>query len=375
MAQAGDSDFEPWLRLIRTPGLGPSGARRLLQHFGSAAAAASARSWSSAGLDSALQRACRAVPTQDLEADLQWLQSPAHDLITATDPRYPERLGQLPGAPLALFTRGDPELLGRPQIAIVGARSATPQGLENAQAFAAELCRRGLVVTSGLALGVDAAAHRGALAAGGLTIAACATGLDRVYPARHRDLAHQIIEEGLLVSEFPTGVTARAESFPRRNRIISGLSLGVLVVEAANPSGSLVTARHAAEQGRELFAIPGSIHNPMARGCHRLIRDGAKLVETAADILEEIAPQLGLFLPNAQTTGAEPPAQTTAAVDADSAAGRVLAAVGDASTAPDQIIASSGLSAAQVSAELLILELAGRISRLADGGYMRTGKS
>ena len=265
------------------------------------------------------------MPTQDLEADLQWLQSPAHDLITATDPRYPERLGQLPGAPLALFTRGDPELLGRPQIAIVGARSATPQGLENAQAFAAELCRRGLVVTSGLALGVDAAAHRGALAAGGLTIAACATGLDRVYPARHRDLAHQIIEEGLLVSEFPTGVTARAESFPRRNRIISGLSLGVLVVEAANPSGSLVTARHAAEQGRELFAIPGSIHNPMARGCHRLIRDGAKLVETAADILEEIAPQLGLFLPDAQTAGAEPPAETTAAVDADSAAGRVLA--------------------------------------------------
>lgn len=371
MAFADDSDFEPWLRLIRTPGLGPSGARQLLQHFGSAAAAAGARSWSSAGLDAALQRACAAVPSQDIAADLQWLQAPGHDLITAADPRYPERLAQLPAAPLALFSRGDPDLLARPQIAIVGARSASPQGLENAQAFAAELCRRGLVVTSGLALGVDAAAHRGALAAGGLTIAACATGLDRVYPARHRELAHQIIQEGLLISEFPTGVTARAEFFPRRNRIISGLSLGVLVVEAANPSGSLVTARHAAEQGRELFAIPGSIHNPMARGCHRLIRDGAKLVETAADIFEEIAPQLRLFLP-AEAAPGEAPQQASA--EPGGVRGQVLAAVGDASTATDQIISSTGLSFAQVSAELLALELAGQVSRLADGGYMRSGR-
>lgn len=265
-----------------------------------------------------------------------------------------------------LFVQGDPEVLAMPQIAIVGARNASPQGLENAQAFAAELARGGFIVTSGLALGIDGAAHRGALSAG-YTIAVCGTGLDRVYPARHRNLAHQIVDGGgALVSEYPCGVAALAENFPRRNRIISGLTLGVLVVEAARESGSLITARYALEQGREVFAIPGSIHNPMARGCHALIRQGAKLVETVQDLFEELAPALGTQRANdkRQVNGAGSKAAEVTDVG-------VLGALNDAPQTVDQLADRVGQPVGELQVVLTTLELQGQVAMTADGRYQR----
>jgi DNA processing protein len=238
---------------------------------------------------------------------------------------------------------------------MVGARSASAQGLENAQAFAAELARCGLTITSGLALGIDAAAHRGALAADGFTVAVCGNGLDRVYPARNKELAHAIAARGLLISEFPTGTPPQAEHFPRRNRIISGLALGVLVVEAARESGSLITARLAGEQGREVFAIPGSIHNPLARGCHALIREGAKLVETVEDIFSELGP----LLPAARAAAAPDGA---AATPQDPVQARVLAALGFETLAMDHLVGRLGLPVEQIGAALLALELEGLVA-------------
>lgn len=359
-----------WLRLLRTPGLGPAMGARLLQQWRDPQeiVAATAAQWQRAGVDAERHAACRAVDGAEIDRDLEWLAQPGCCLLTIDDSRYPSRLRHISSAPLALFCKGDVDLLERPQLAIVGARSATPQGLENARAFAAELVRYGLVVTSGLALGVDAAAHEGALSESGLTLAVCGTGLDRVYPARHRELAHRICAEGLLISEFVPGTVAKAEHFPRRNRIISALSLGVLVVEAARQSGSLITARLAAEQGRELFAIPGSIHNPMARGCHQLIREGAKLVETAADILEELAP----LLPKSPPAAASEPRATTNE-PASEALQQLLNAMGDEPVAPDTMAGRLRWDHAQLSAVLLEAELAGLAERLNDGRYMRCG--
>lgn len=222
-----------------------------------------------------------------LESDLEWLSAPGHHLLTFDNPDYPSLLKRIPDPPVALWLVGDPLLLWQPQLAIVGSRNPTRGGLENARAFAAYLTQQGLLITSGLADGVDAAAHESALRSGP-TIAVLGTGVDIIYPARNRPLGAQIAADGLLVSEFPLGTRARPSHFPSRNRIISGLSLGTLVIEAGYRSGSLITARLASEQGREIFAIPGSIHNPMARGCHRLIRDGAQLVETGKDVLQEL---------------------------------------------------------------------------------------
>ena len=343
--------------------------RPVLQVLGGAAAMLDAgpRAWTRHGLSERAAAAIRAVDEADIERDLAWLAEPGRGLIGDGDPAYPDALAREPSAPLALFYRGDPEVLSQPQLAIVGSRNATVQGLDNARAFAAELGRRGLVITSGLALGIDGAAHEGALAAGGLSVAVCATGLDRVYPARHRELAQRIEAEGVLLSEFPVGVGARAEHFPRRNRIISALSLGVLVVEAAERSGSLITGRYALEQGRELFAIPGSIHNPMTRGCHRLILDGAKLVETAADILEEIAPALA-ERPRPSAAGQGKPVP-------DGDAGVVLERLGDAPQSIDGLAQSLGWPVPRLTAALLALELESLVARGADGSYMRRRQS
>lgn len=355
-----------WLALIRAPGIGPARSVQLLEAFHTAEGIFSAgpRGWRSIGLE-ANRFEGLAKPDWDLvEQDLRWLDAPGRDLITIEDPRYPVLLRETTGAPLALFTQGDPELLPLPQLGIVGARSASPQGLENARAFAAELAKRGLIVTSGLALGIDGAAHQGALEVDGLTTAVFGTGLDRVYPARHRDLAHRIAEKGLLVSEFSPGVSGQAGHFPRRNRIISGLSLGVLVVEATLESGSLITARFANEQGRDVFAIPGSIHNAMARGCHRLIRQGAKLVETVDDILEEIAPHIARHAP-ARAKAAEGDPQDAA----------LLAAFGDDPLSFDQIITRSGLSVDALSTALLRLEMDGQVVAASGGRYQRVKRS
>ena len=236
-------------------------------------------------------RAFLAAPGWDrVEPDLRWAEDESHHILTLHDLAYPRLLREIADPPPLLFVHGNPALLSRPQIAIVGSRNPSAGGRSLAEDFARSLCRSGLIVTSGMALGIDAASHQGALRAKGGTIAVAGTGPDRIYPARHRSLAQAIVEQGAIISEFSLGTPALPGNFPRRNRIISGLSLGVLVVEAACKSGSLITARLAAEQGREVFALPGSIHNPLARGCHRLIRQGAKLVEDIGDILEELGP-------------------------------------------------------------------------------------
>lgn len=362
--------MQAWLRLIRAKGLGNASVLLLLTRFGSAEAicAATAAQWRSAGVE----KSPALLPPADdpqVVADAAWLAAGPHrHLITLLDARYPEALRAITTPPLALFVRGDASLLAQPQLAVVGARSATPQGLENARAFAAELARRGVLITSGLAIGVDGAAHQGALDAKSPTIAVCGTGLDRVYPARHKTLAQAILEGGgALVSEFAPGTESIAANFPRRNRIISGLSLGVLVVEASRESGSLITARRASEQGREVFAIPGSIHNPLAKGCHQLIREGAKLVESVDDILLELAPKLGAWL-REQT-----PAAASPAVEAedDAVTRKLLAALSDAPQSVDALIAATGLAPEQLGSALLSLELDGRAAVAAGGNFMR----
>jgi DNA processing protein len=361
--------LRPWLVLSRAPGIGSVAVHKLLRTFPSIAAAvgASARALRAAGLSDAQVRGLQHPDAEALQRDLDWLAQPGCHALAIDDPRYPAALREVAQAPPLLYVQGDPDWLGLPQVAVVGARSASPQGLENARAFAAELARRGLVITSGLAQGIDGAAHRGALDAGGGTVAVCGTGLDRVYPARHRELAHAIAEHGALVSEFPLGVPALGENFPRRNRIISGLSMGVLVVEAARESGSLITARLALEQGREVFAIPGSIHNPMARGCHALIRQGAKLVESVDDVLEELGPLLGTRRAAIETGSV--PGRTETAHDGIEA--EVLLALGDEAVPVDTLAARVQQPIAALQAALTRLELAGEVVAAAGGRYQR----
>ncbi|MGE0079801.1 MAG: DNA-processing protein DprA [Thiohalomonadaceae bacterium] len=358
-------DLKRWLALLRAPGLGPKACRELVAHAGGIERlflepppdlAPELRSW--------LRRPDWAAA----EADLAWAEGEHRHILIPSDPRYPPLLASIPDAPPVLYVVGDPAPLACPQLAMVGSRNPTPGGAETAYAFARHLAGAGLVITSGLALGVDAASHKGTLDAPGQTIAVAGTGLDRVYPARHKALAHAIAAQGALVSEFPPGTQPLPFHFPRRNRIISGLSLGTLVVEAALGSGSLITARAAVEQGREVFAIPGSIHNPLARGCHRLIREGAKLVETAGDILEELAPQLRAALAEAETT------DVPAAVELEPAARRLLESLDQAPTAVDLLVERSGLTADTVSSILLVLELQGYVASAPGGHYIRTGK-
>jgi DNA processing protein len=361
-----DPQVRHWLALIRAPGIGPGTALRLLTHFGDPQAlfAAGREAWVAAGVPLALQDSLQHPDGPGVEQDLRWLAGDRCHLLPWNDPRYPPLLREVAHAPIALFCHGDPALLERRQLAIVGARSATRQGIETAEGFAAELTRCGVLVTSGLALGIDGAAHRGALAAGGATVAVCATGLDRIFPARHRELAHEIAQRGALVSEFPTGTPPLAEHFPRRNRIISGLALGVLVVEAAPQSGSLITARLAAEQGREVFAVPGSIHSPMSRGPHALIRLGAKLTESVPDILDELAAQFGE--PFAPARAVALPAEAL-----EPERQRVLDAVGFEPTPFDRLIERLAMPVDALSAALLALELDGRIAAAPGGAYQR----
>lgn len=362
------------LFLITIPGMGPKRLRCLLDAFVDPITAlhASSSDWQAAGLPQALATARPRGDHERVDAMLHWLASdPMHQLLIPGDTHYPDSLHSLPDAPAALFARGDVRLLQDPQLAIVGARNATTGGLSNARAFARHLAGAGLIITSGLALGIDAAAHEGALAASGATIAVMGTGPDVIYPKQHHALAERILQSGgLLMSEWPPGTPARKEHFPRRNRLISGLSEGVLVVEASIQSGSLITARLASEQGREVFAIPGSIHNPLARGCHRLIRDGAKLVETAQDIFEELAPRLGARLRTEIRLDHAPTATDAAPVQDDHA--RLLDLLGFDPQSADHLIHASGLTPAEVSSILLMLELDGRVATLPGGLYCRT---
>lgn len=346
-----------WLRLTLIPGLGGESQRKLLAAFGLPEAIFGAGRLAARTVIG--DRADLLFDTDNAAAvgqALAWADEPGHAILTLGDEGYPRALLEIADPPTLLYVRGRAELLDSPALAVVGSRNATRQGLQTAENFAHALAREGLTVVSGLALGIDAAAHRGALNANGGTVAVIGTGADRLYPARNRDLALAIAEQGAIVSEFPLGTPAVAANFPRRNRIISGLSQGVLVVEAATESGSLITARLAAEQGRDVFAIPGSIHSPLARGCHRLLKEGAKLVEAAQDILEEIS----ALSPPAASPGQ--PAQ-----EGDP----VLAALGHDPCSLDDLADRTRLATDALLTQLLALELSGRVATLPGNRYQR----
>ncbi len=349
-----------WLRLALAPGVGNASLLRLLTAFGSPEAVlASSRTALTAHLSSAQCDALLAEPdAARLDAAHAWLGQPGNSLMTLADEDYPKSLLEIADPPALLFCKGRRALLSQPGLGVVGSRNATPQGVRDAEAFAHALSDAGLTIVSGLALGIDAAAHRGGLAGAGSSVAVIGTGLDRIYPARNKALAHQLAENGLIVSEFPLGTPPLPGHFPRRNRLISGLSRGVLVVEAAPDSGSLITARVAAEQGREVFAIPGSIHSPLARGCHALIKQGAKLVESAADILDELAWPQRLAPPRLRV----PP---------ETLPDPVLQALDGAPAALDVLAQRTGLTLDALSAKLLTLELDGRIASLPGGRYQK----
>jgi DNA processing protein len=363
-----------WLRLARLPGLHAGALGPLLAQGGSPLALLRepARRLAESGVAPAALQALRApADPADCELDLAWLRGgEQRRLIPWGSADYPGMLARLEDAPLVLFAEGDPTALLVPQLAVVGSRNPTALGRDTATQFAAHLVRSGLGIASGLALGIDAAAHRGALQGGGRTVAVVGRGLDAVYPRENEALARQIVASGgALVSDLPTGTPPLKQNFPRRNRLISGLSLGTLVVEAALQSGSLITARLASEQGREVFAIPGSIHNPLSRGCHRLIRQGAKLVETVDDIFAELEPivrALGANLrPSEPIEQPEPPPR----LDKDYEI--LLDALGFEPASLDSLVARTGLQADAVASMLLILELDGRVQQQPGGRFSR----
>lgn len=356
-----------WLRLTLAPGVGAASQRQLLAAYGlpgkvfATDRAALERVVGGKVTRSLLEHDCR----EKIESTLAWLGEAGNHIVTLGDPDYPTSLLEMADPPTLLYVKGRVELLAAESIAMVGARSATPQGLADARAFAAFLSGAGLGVVSGLAMGIDAAAHEGALRGAGATVAVIGTGADRIYPARNAELARRIAAEGAIVSEFPLGAQPLQHHFPRRNRLIAGLSRGVLVVEAALGSGSLITARLAAEQGREVFAIPGSIHSPLSKGCHRLIRDGAKLVETAEDVLEEL--RWGQASSAPRLSGVTP----SPVPEEDSDASALLAVLGHDPVTLDTLLQRSGLTPETLSAMLLTMELDGRVSRLPGGRFQR----
>ena len=358
-----DPGLASWLQLALTPGIGPAAFRRLLGEFGlPQAVLAQKRATLAPFAPAAALAALDSEPVaQAVGRALAWAAEPGHHVITLADENDPRLLLEIADPPPLLYALGRVELLARQALAVVGSRNATPQGEANAQAFARSLSDAGWTIVSGLALGIDAAAHRGGLAGPGLTIAVLGTGIDVLYPPRNAALAAEIAQRGLLVSEFPLGTPPAAQNFPRRNRLISGLARGCLVVEAALASGSLITARAAADQGREVFAIPGSIHSPLAKGCHALLKSGAKLVESAEDVLAELAG----FRASGSASTREP---------VSSAEAGLLAHMGHDPVDVDFLCSQAGLSAEQVSSELLRLELDGRVAALPGGLYQRLEK-
>ena len=373
-----DTGLASWLRLAAVPGIGSQTQRQLLSAFGLpeevfAASGSSLRSVIGADLAIALHAH---DSTAEIEAALAWADEPGNHLLTLADPDYPRALLDTQDPPILLYAKGCIEHLNRPAIALVGSRNATRQGEENAEAFAEVLSKAGLGIVSGMALGIDAAAHRGGLKGPGSTIAVIGTGIDRIYPARNAPLARQIAERGVILSEFALGMPPLQHNFPRRNRIIAGLAKGCLVVEAAERSGSLITARLAAEAGREVFAIPGSIHSPVAKGCHKLIKQGAKLVESAQDILEELC----LELPsNKKPSPADAPENdegenTVLSLEVNGNEGKILAAMAFDPVSIDTLADRTGLTADILLAMLLPLELEGRVAQVPGGLYQQNVK-
>jgi DNA processing protein len=348
-----------WLALLHAPGVGAIRFLRILEHEPDLTRFFADRgdACTEVNIPAKLRRYLGKPNWRAVESALEWAEHEHCHIIALYDPRYPALLKEIPDPPPILFVRGNPDLLAQPQLAMVGSRNPSASGAQLAHDFAGSLSRHGLIITSGLALGIDAASHQGALDAGGDTVAVAGTGLDRIYPARHRELGHCIVDQGALVSEFPPGTPPLASNFPRRNRIISGLSLGTLVIEAALKSGSLITARLAAEQGREVFAVPSSIHNPLAKGCHALIQQGAKLTTEAKDVLEELAPLAAFAIAQTQqapadnTTDQRPPLNSP-----------FLESIGFEPISIDTLVQRSGLTAEAVSSMLLTLEIQGIVS-------------
>ena len=366
-------DPTPWLTLALAPGLHAGTVREYLSATGSAAdlvrepATALARLGLSAAAVHAMQHPCAA----ELHGNLAWLQGAGNrHLVPWGAADYPHLLTLIPDPPVALFVEGNPATLALPQLAIVGSRSPTSLGRETATRFAAHLARAGLAITSGLALGIDAASHRGALEGDGRTIAVLGRGLDAIYPRENSGLAAEIVDGGgALVTDLPIGTPPLKQNFPRRNRVLSGLAVGTLVVEAALQSGSLITARLAGEQGREVFAIPGSIHSPLSRGCHRLLRQGAILVEDVADIFNELEPILGELVQYVRQSPRTPTNPDRPSLDKDYEI--LLDALGFEPAGLDSIVARTGMQAGAIASMLLILELDGRIQQQPGGRYCR----
>ena len=364
---------EAWLRVLHAARSGAAWRRAFFAADPATPEALLARSdhtLAAAGIDAAGIARLRNPEPGALERLEAWLAAPGRALVPWGSPAYPARLAAIPSPPLALWTAGErPELLSAPQIAIVGSRNATYGGRETARRFGAYLSRSGLTVTSGLAIGIDAASHVGALEGPGGTIAVLGHGLDRIYPAEHEALAARIADSGLLVSEYPPGVAALPHHFPERNRIIAGLALGTLVVEAGRRSGALQTARYASEYGREVFAIPGSIHNPLAKGCHALLKQGAKLVEEGADVLVELARQIEIDV--APAAGIDADERAESALTDDESYRNLLNAMGFEPVSFAEIQTRCGLTTAEVSSMLLLLELDGLVEALPGGRYCR----
>ncbi|KXJ41533.1 MAG: DNA processing protein DprA [Methylothermaceae bacteria B42] len=369
MNRAQDTDnLKYWLALVQTPGIGPRVLQKLQHHFPSPEAILHEKPnmLRALGLKETTISALGDPRWDKVESALHWHQSHSdHHILTLDDPDYPPLLKQISSPPPLLFVHGKVESLPRPQLAIVGSRNPTPGGKQLAHEFAHALSQLGLTITSGLATGIDGAAHEGTLAADGITIGVAATGPDRIYPARHKKIAEKIVTQGAIVSEFPPGTPVKAQNFPRRNRIISGLSLGTLVVEAAIKSGSLITAKYALEQNRAVLAIPGSIHNPLARGCNGLIREGAILVETVEDVLQE----LNLISPTASDKYLLETTQTAIELTEDYR--DLLNKIDYAPTSVDRLVEITGMRAENVASMILVLELQGYVAATAGGCYQR----
>lgn len=370
-----DSD-RAWFVLAKAR-LDTASLRSLIAQFGSAEriVALSGRELRGCGLNDSARKAISNPDERAIARDLDWLSGRDNHVVHPESEYWPALFRELTDAPTLLYLRGQPDTLHLPALAIVGSRNPTRGGVMNAYEFARHLAASGFCIVSGLAQGIDTAAHKGALDANAKTVAVLGHGIDRVYPAANHELAHSIAAEGALVSEYPLGTHPRREHFPERNRLISGLSLGTLVVEAAKRSGSLISARLAAEQGREVFAIPGSIHNAMSRGCHQLIRQGAKLVESANDIVDELGPLVAHLMQNSERTSTHPAVHAAPAPRHDAEYEKLLDALGHDPATIDELAVQSGLTIGQVSSMLLILELEGQIEALNSGQYARIGSS
>lgn len=366
-----EESLRQYIALNHSQGIGPISFTESLQNFDqdiSRIFTASANILKEVGLNERQIKGIKNAPWDKADEILAWAQDEHHHILTCIDPNYPNLLQELTDKPPILYLSGDADLLNTPQIAIVGSRTATPSGIQIAQHFASHLAKSGITITSGMALGIDTASHQGALNAQGKTIAVTGTGLDRIYPSKNKKIAYEIYERGLLVSELALGTNPSKGNFPKRNRIISGLSLGTLIVEATEKSGSLITAYNAIEQGREVFAIPGSIHNPHAKGCHQLIKNGAKLVDQASDIIEELSSLLGFIADNDNQTD-------SIAINEEKLDGEYLLLLEKMGYEPisiDEIVYTSGLTIDKVSSMLLILELKDHINTAPGGLYVRT---